>query len=263
MALYRCRPGWLALAALLQAATGDLGVATSTSTSDNDAAFIGRVGADLVLTTSRRASGGDPVRFNGVDVIALYQSVDMEVGQLTAHFNTTTRATLANADCTTVWPDMAGSHPYFIGRIGSDIILNAAADGRVLVDGIPVVEAVRELRCVVDAIKVRELGSSASLPGSSGEPPPPSPFSRPLSPILASSSPILSASRLSLAFLLLARRRTSLPPCCHLNLPFWSLHWHRLHTHLRSQLRPARTVQPRNLGVQTSAKVRAAGVAST
>ena len=164
---------WLAAAVLLLLVITGLSVAASTPSTTptiNDAAFVGRSGADLVM---RRAAGGDPVRFNGIDVIALYQSVATEVVQLTAHFNTSV-ATLANAECT-ARPDGAVRQPHFIGRRGSNAVLNAGADGRVLVDGIPVVEAVWGLRCVVDAIKIQELGSSALLPGSSGAPPLPPP----------------------------------------------------------------------------------------
>ena len=126
----------------------------------SDAPIIAQYGADLNLT---RAVGGGPVRFNGVDVIALHRSIE---GNLSARFNVLSETP----------PERPGlswePRPLYVGRNGTNVEINAAAGGRVLVDNVDIADIAWRLRAAVDAIKISWLGSSALLPNATCESPP-------------------------------------------------------------------------------------------
>ena len=119
--------------------------------------IISQYGADLNLT---RAVGGGPVRFNGVDVIALHRSIE---GNLSARFNVLSETP----------PERPGlswePRPSYVGRNGTNIEINSAAGGRVLVDNVDIADIAWRLRAAVDAIKISWLGSSALLPNATCE----------------------------------------------------------------------------------------------
>ena len=125
--------------------------------------YIAQNGADLVAT-----SGGAPVHFNGIDVVALHRRVETDIGQLAVHFNVSA-AVVGPARPVSRWP----RRPRYVGRNGSNIEMNADAGGRVLVDGVDIVRGAWLLRGVLDAIKTSVLGSSAVTvhPDAAGEPP--------------------------------------------------------------------------------------------
>ena len=125
------------------------------------AAFIGLVGADLTL---KRTVGGGPVRFNGVDIIALHRSVEAAVGLLAARSNLSSAVPANRPEILRV------PRAHFVGRNGTNIEINADVGGRVLVDNIDVTRAAWLLRGTVDAIKTSWLGSSALLPNAAGTP---------------------------------------------------------------------------------------------
>ena len=103
------------------------------------------------------------MRFNGVDVIALHRSIE---GNLSARFNVLSETPPARP--VLPWEP----RPLYVGRNGTNVEINAAAGGRVLVDNVDIADIAWRLRAAVDAIKISWLGSSALLPNATCESPP-------------------------------------------------------------------------------------------
>ena len=176
----------MVLATVLCSALAIAALAAGQPQPNATAAYVALQGPDLTLMRSSAVAGG-PVRFNGVDIVALHGSIEAGASLLTTRHNVSSPAQATR-------PELPRHRQRFVGRNGPNIVLNSDAGGRVLVDNFDVAHGAWVLRGAVDAIKFSWLGSSALLPGAAGEPPP------------------LPSRRPELPFLLLLPPRTSSEP---------------------------------------------------